>query len=128
MLIGTNLFLNDLTKFSNDLDTVNRVEFLTEIGTAIFTEAFLNTPQRTGHLANEWQVLIGLGEIAEESDGVKTDTIARETAKCSVISDTFQIVNPTSYASYVEFGSPTNFPQLMLTRAVASVENVVFRD
>ena len=86
----------------------------------ILTTSYSLTPVKTGHLQSNLQISFD-GE-AEVIPGVRPNPISDELSKLRNFDGLeLSIINPVHYAPYVEFGSPTNTPALMLTTAVESV-------
>lgn len=105
-------------------------QFTLDIAVAVWNGAVDRTPVQSGELRASWNISPGKPSFAvvgaSDSAAAAISPLPRPSLPMlkvgSLRRPKFFVSNGKTYASYVEFGSATNVPRLMLTRAIMSVD------
>lgn len=127
----------------NDRHFISRIEAFKTKSRTLATEVFQRTgafahervvdltPFKTGRLMSSWNLSLNAPNFRATEPGRRSEGTARQQALSSTsisssakLGNTIHIANGVEYADYVENGTPSTAPRLMMQRAVT--ETILF--
>jgi hypothetical protein len=95
----------------------------------LFSRVVLRTPVETGRLRGAWLCTVGTpsssAPVEDDKSGGKTIGEISGALASAKMGDTIYLVNNTSYAAYVEFGTSKMAPRAMVGRSVAEFQQLI---